>query len=101
MKKMMKVELVIESVYIKKLLKLFKKHKISGYTLIKDIEGSGGHGLRTTDDLTDVGSNNYIFTLCEEEHYEKMDKDIRSFLDMYGGKCMLSDVKLLLGKVKK
>ena len=98
---MTKVELVIEAVYIQRLLKLFKKHEISGYTLIKDIEGSGEHGLRTAEEVTDVGSNDYIFTVCENKHYEKMDKDIRKFLDMYGGKCMLSEVMLLLGTPKQ
>lgn len=98
MKKMKKVELIIEAVYENRLLELFKDHDIHGYTLIKDIEGAGGHGLKTADDVTDVFSNIYIFTVCEEERYEKMDKDIRTFLARYGGKCMLSDVMLLLGK---
>jgi len=100
MKNMKKVELIIESVYLKRLLNVFKKHDISGYTIIKDIEGYGGHGLKTTDDLTDVGSNIYIFTVCEDTKYQEMDKDIRSFLKTYGGKCILIDVMLLLGTPK-
>jgi hypothetical protein len=100
MKNMKKVELVIESVYLKRLLKLFKKHDIGGYTIIKDIEGAGGHGLKTGDDVTGVFSNVYIFTVCEDAQYKIMDKDIRSFLKSYGGKCILSDVMLLLGTPK-
>ena len=42
-------------------LKLFEKHNIGGYTIINDIEGSGGHGLKTGDDVTGVFSNTYIF----------------------------------------
>lgn len=34
---MKKVELIIESVYEHKLIELFKKYDISGYTIIKDI----------------------------------------------------------------
>lgn len=101
MKSMKKVEIIIESVYIKRLLKLFKEHKIAGYTVIKDIEGYGGHGLKTADDVMDVFSNVLVFTVCEAELYEKMDKDIRAFLHTYGGKCILSDVMLLLGKQNK
>lgn len=97
---MKKVELIIESVYINKLLELFKKHDISGYTIIKDIEGSGGHGLKTADDVTDIFSNVYIFTVCEDDKYQNMDKDIRAFLKKYGGKCILTDVMLLLGTPK-
>lgn len=98
---MKKVELIIESVYIKRLIKVLEKHDIGGYTIIKDIEGYGGHGLKTADDVTDVFSNVLVFTVCEAATYDMMDKDIRSFLKTYGGKCILSDVMLLLGTQKK
>lgn len=101
MKNMKKVELIIESVYLNRLLGLFKNHEIGGYTIIKDIEGAGGHGLKTGDDVTGVFSNIYVFTVCEDSVYQSMDKDIRAFLKAYGGKCILSDVMLLLGTPKK
>ena len=96
MTKMKKVEIIIESVYINRLLKLLTKYEITGYTLIKNIQGCGGHGLKTADDVTDVFSNNYIFTVCEEEKYLSMQEDIRSFIKKYGGKCIVSDVMLLM-----
>ena len=58
MKDMKKVELIIEAVYVPRLIKLFKKHNIGGYTVIRDIEGYGGHGLKTADDVSDAFSNN-------------------------------------------
>jgi len=100
MKSMKKVEFIIESVYEKRLLALFKKHGLAGYTIIRDIEGYGGHGLKTADDVTDVCSNIYVFSVCEQEKYQEMDKDIRYFLKIYGGKCMLIDAMLLLGTQK-
>lgn len=96
MKNMKKVEIIIESVYINRLLDLFTKYEITGYTLIKDIQGCGGHGLKTADDVSDVFSNNYIFTVCEEQTYLSMQEDIRSFIKKYGGKCIVSDVMLLM-----
>ncbi len=101
MKKMKKVEFVIEAIYVNRLIDLLKDHGIHGYTIIKDIEGAGGHGVRTADDVSDMFSNNYVFTVCEDEKYQEMDKAIRNFLDRFGGKCMLSDVMLLLGRDKK
>jgi len=101
MKNMKKVELIIESVYINRLITVLQKHNIGGYTIIKDVEGYGGHGLKTTEDVTDILSNIYLFTVCEAQTYEEMDKDIRSFLKKYGGKCILTDVMLLLGTPKK
>ena len=96
MKNMKKVEIIIESVYINRLLALFKKNEIKGYTIIKDIQGAGGHGRKTADDVTDVFSNDYIFTVCEEEAFLKMQPDITNFIKEYGGKCIVSDAMLLI-----
>ena len=101
MQNMKKVELVIEAVYVNRLIELFTRHDIHGYTIIKDIEGAGGHGLRTADDVSDIFSNNYVFTVCEAKQFEDMEIDIRKFLEKYGGKCMLSDVMLLLGEKQR
>ena len=101
MKSMKKVELIFEAIYVNKVLEIFTKHDISGYTVIKDIEGYGGHGLKTADDVSGALSNIYIFTVCDADQYQSMDKDIRSFLKRFGGKCMLTDVMLLLGTPKK
>ncbi len=101
MKNMKKVEFIIEAVYINRLVELFTKHEIHGYTIIKDIEGAGGHGLRTADDMSDMFSNNYIFTVCEADQFENMEIDIRKFLEKYGGKCILTDVMLMLGEKQR
>ena len=77
MKNMKKVEIIIESVYI-------------------NIQGAGGHGRKTADDVTDVFSNDYIFTVCEEEAFLKMQPDITNFIKEYGGKCIVSDAMLLI-----
>jgi len=96
MKSMKKVEFIFESVYMNRLLDIFKNNNISGYTIIKNIEGCGGHGLKTADDVTDVFSNNYVFTVCEKEQFLSMEKEIRAFTKKYGGKCIVSDAMLLI-----
>lgn len=96
MKKMKKVEVIIESIYLKRLVELLKKSNVSGYTIIKDIEGYGAHGLKTADEANDLLSNTYIFTVCEEEKIEKLIEKIRSFINKYGGKCIISDSLVLL-----
>ncbi len=98
---MKKVEVIIEAVYINRLIELFKKHNINGYTVIKDIEGYGGHGLKTADEVTDVFSNILVFTVCEAKQFDDMEIDIRKFLEKYGGKCILTDVMLLLGEKQR
>lgn len=96
MESMKKVEIIIESVYINKLLDLFEENEINAYTIIRDIEGRGGHGLRTADEVTDVFSNNYIFTVCEESKFNEIKEKIRAFTKKYGGKCIVSDAMMLL-----
>lgn len=96
MKNMKKVEIVFETVYLNKLLGLFKNYDITSYTLIKHIEGNGGHGLRMNDNVTNVGSNCYIFTACEEEQFLSMKEEIRAFVKRYGGKCIVTDAMVIL-----
>lgn len=48
------------------------ENEVTGYTIIRDIEGYGGHGLKTADEANDLLSNNYIFTVCEEHKIEKI-----------------------------
>ncbi len=96
MREMKKVEIIIESVYVNRLIDLLKSNDINAYTIIKDIQGAGGHGLKTADDVTDVFSNNYVFTVCEESKYLNLEDSISNFIKKYGGKCIVSDVMLLI-----
>lgn len=96
MKNMKKIEIIIESVYLNRLLSLFTEKGISGYTLIRDIEGKGLTGIKSADEVTDVFKNNYIFTVCEEEKLNNIIEDIRYFIKKYGGKCMVTDVLWVL-----
>lgn len=95
MKSMKKIEVIVESVYLNRFLELFKQKEITGYTIIRDIEGCGEHGLKMADEVTDVFSNNYIFTVCDEEKFLFTIEDIRTFIKKYGGKCIITDVMLL------
>ena len=96
MKSIKKVEVVIEAIYVNKLLNIFTKHDISGYTIINDIEGYGGHGFKTADSVCDLFSNKYIFTVCEEEIFLSMKEEIRALLQKYGGKCIVTDAMVML-----
>ncbi|APW64572.1 MULTISPECIES: P-II family nitrogen regulator [Arcobacteraceae] len=96
MKSMKKIEMIIESIYLNKVLDLFKEKDITGYTIIKDIEGSGGHGIKMADQFSDIQSNNYIFTVCDSSKFEEIKEEIRAFTKRYGGKCIVSDAMMLL-----
>ncbi len=93
---MKKVEVIIESVYLNRLIELFKEGNVTGYTIIRDIEWAGSQGLKTADEANDILSNTYVFTLFSEEKFNKMIEKIRAFIDKYGGKCIVIDAEVLL-----
>jgi nitrogen regulatory protein PII len=92
---MKKVEIVVEAIYINRLLELFKKHDITRYTLIRDVEGCGSHGHMMNDSVGDVNSNDYLFTAIEEDKFLEIKEDIRTFTIKYGGKCFVSDTMVI------
>lgn len=92
---MKKIELVVEAIYINRLLDLFKKHSIKSYTLIRDVEGCGGHGHMQNDSVGNFNSNDYIFTAVEEEKFLEIKEGIRTFTVKYGGKCFVSDTMMI------
>ena len=96
MKKMKKIEIILESVYLNRLIELFDKKEISGYTIIRDVEGKGITGIKSADEITDVFSNNYVFTVCDEDKLMNIVEDIRRFIKKYGGRCIVSDVSWVL-----
>lgn len=87
-----KVEVVIDSYHLEKIIELFDKNGIGGYTVIKDVLGKGERGLMSGDELTDAFKNSYIFTVCDEETALKIVQDIRPLLKRFGGVCIISDV---------
>jgi nitrogen regulatory protein PII len=96
MKKMKKIEIILETVYLNRLIELFDKKEITGYTIIRDVEGKGITGIKSADEITDVFTNNYVFTVCDEEKLMSIVEDIRAFIKRYGGRCIVSDVSWVL-----
>lgn len=96
MKTMKKIEVIIEAVYLNRLLELYAKNGIDRYTVFKDIEGAGGHGLKMADEVTDVFSNDYIISVCDEKQFLEVKEKIRLFIKKYGGKCFVTDTLMLL-----
>ncbi|HAV40334.1 MAG TPA: transcriptional regulator [Aquificaceae bacterium] len=92
MEPMKKVEVVVDSVHLNKVLEVMEKHGVSGYTVIRDVLGKGERGLMAGDELTDVFRNSYVFTVCSEETAKKIAESLRPILSRVGGICIISDV---------
>ncbi|PAX47330.1 P-II family nitrogen regulator, partial [Brunnivagina elsteri] len=72
---------------------LLDKAGISGYSVIKDVTGSGDRGIVINDLPTEALTNVYILSVCHQEKEEEVVKAITPILKKYGGICIVSDAK--------
>ncbi len=93
MKKMKKIEVVINTLYLEHITNLLDKKGFSGYTVVKDVYGKGERGFMVGDEVTDVFKNSYLFTVCEEDKISYIIEDLRKILKKHGGICLISDVE--------
>lgn len=92
MKSMKKVEIVIDSLHIPKIIKILEGKGVSGYTIIRDVQGKGDRGVMPGDEVADVFKNSYIFTVCDEKTSMEIAEEIKPLLKKIGGICIISDV---------
>ena len=95
MKHVKRIEIIIDSMDLKDLLKELEAVGISGYTVIKDVIGSGDRGERSGDLLNDTLNNSYILIACEQAQVESITEALRPKLKKYGGMCLISDAHWL------
>lgn len=93
MRPIKRIEIVIDSLELHKLLKILEQAGVSGYTVIRDAAGKGDRGARAGDQLTDVLKNSYIITTCAEEQLQPLVEAIRPLLKRFGGICLVSDAQ--------
>lgn len=96
MKQIKRIEIIIDSLDLKPCLKELEGLGISGYTVIRDVIGSGDRGSRTGDMLNDTMKNSYILIACEPQEVESITEALRPKLKRYGGMCLISDAQWLI-----
>ncbi len=92
---MKKVEIVVDSLHLGKVLEFLEKQGATGYSVVKDVLGKGERGIRAGDELTDVFKNSYVFSVCDEQTARRIAQDIEKLLKKYGGVCIISDVQAI------
>lgn len=91
-----KIEIICDTLEVKNVVKLLEAIGVSGYTIIRDVVGKGGRGIRRGDDLTDVFKNSMILTVCNAEQIPEVVDAIRPILKRFGGICLISDTHYVL-----
>jgi nitrogen regulatory protein PII len=91
-----KIEIVINSLELQKVLKILDRIGVSGYTIIEDVTGKGHRG-RVIDDLEGHAlTNGYIMIICSEEQEHQIAEAMRPIIKKYGGVCIAADVKSIV-----
>lgn len=96
MRPVKRIEIVIDSLELRKLLKNLEQVGVSGYTVIQDAAGMGDRGVRAGDQLSDVLKNSYVITACPEEQLQPLIDAIRPLLKRFGGICLVSDAQWIV-----
>jgi len=91
MKKVHKLEIVVDAPHSPRTLKLLASHGLTGYSLIRGVVGSGKRGSQLSDDITGVNNNHYILTTCPPDRLDAVTEALRPLLRRVGGICLVSD----------
>jgi len=91
-----RVEIICDTVEVKNVVKLLEAIGVTGYTIIRDVVGKGGRGMRRGDDLTDVFKNSMILTVCDDKQIPEVVEAIRPILKKFGGICLISDTHFVI-----
>lgn len=98
LKKMQRVEIVINEESLDDLLKLLRGVSVRGYTVVKKAGGFGSTGERDPNNWSLEQPNAIIVLACEEDQLEKIVTMLYPKLRGFGGVCMVSDCQWTTGQ---
>jgi len=93
MKSVKRLEIIIGAAHIPRLVEMLRQAGAPGYTLIRDVQGSGDRGDRSGDELTDVYRNCLMIVAVPAEQCEALIEAIRPMIQRFGGVCLVSDAQ--------
>jgi nitrogen regulatory protein PII len=86
-----KVEIIVSSLKLDRVLKILDKIDVSDYTVIDNTMGKGDRGFTDTD-LDRVFSNAYILTVCtNDQQLDLLTTEITPVLKKVGGICLVTE----------
>ena len=92
MKPSKRIEIVIEQPLAERMIETLRKLDAPGYTVVRNVGGSGDRGARRADELAGDSSNCLFLIACDDEELVKRITDgVRPLLSRFGGICLVSD----------
>lgn len=85
-----RIEIIVNSVELGKILDGLKKGGVSGHIVIRNVAGHGLRGGSEDLDMTML-DNVYIIAFCPPEKIKPAVEIIRPILNKFGGSCYISD----------
>jgi nitrogen regulatory protein PII len=86
-----RIEIVTDALEMREVTKLLEAHGVTGWTIVRDVVGSGERGVQSGDELTDVFKNSMLITACPASKAEELVEGVRKILRKRGGICLVSD----------
>ncbi|MGB0766299.1 MAG: P-II family nitrogen regulator [Phycisphaeraceae bacterium] len=90
-----RLEIVIDAAHTPELIRAVKSSGAMGYTLLRDVQGSGDRGDRLGDGLSNVYRNCCLITAVPEETAGAILRAVGPLLERHGGVCIASDAQML------
>lgn len=96
MKKVKRVEIVVEALEKQTIIELLKENHLAHYTLYKHVAGHGERGMRDDQVFGDKFENVAFVLACPEESIANLIESIRPVLKKFGGICLVSDAQWVI-----
>ncbi len=96
MRPIKRLEIIVASPDLPEVIDLLEEVKVSGYTVIKDVQGKGDRGIQDGDGLTNVFQNSYVLIACDEAQFEQLKMPIKDLIEEIGGVCLVSEAQWLI-----
>ncbi len=90
-----RLEIVVDAPHSHRITEVLDRHGVTGWSIVRDVAGSGERGRQLADDLTGVSANHLILTTCSAEALGPLIEDLRGLLVRAGGMCLVSDAHWL------
>lgn len=93
MENVTRVEIITDTLEMREVCALLGSLGVTGFSLVRDVQGQGERGRQLGDELTDVFKNSYLLAACEPALAERVAEAVRPLLKRRGGICLLTPAR--------